>query len=57
MKKEYERPKAKIVNFHVDDIITISSSFIDGGSTYFQGSWIETDVDGKTVNFKEDWQW
>lgn len=53
--KKYEKPEITIIKFEIEDVIASSFADIDGGSTNFPGSWLNTDVDGGSTNFPEAW--
>lgn len=53
--KKYEKPEISIKKFTVEDILSMSSANIDGGSAEFPGSWINTSIDGGNTEFIEEW--
>ncbi len=54
--KKYKKPELKFEHFILDDIMTVSSPRIDGGSTNFKDSWIEIDIDGGITGFMNKWE-
>jgi len=53
--RKYEKPEITIAKFDAENIITTSSTDIDGGITIFPGSWLSTDVDGESTSFLGSW--